>query len=129
MLGHRFIKYDPNATGKTRFEQMLDLFLQLLTYTNGDVSEALQWMNELDKKYLLTNDEYGMGDFIDDLKSNGYIKDDNQTGQVSITAKSEQSIRKKTWKRFFFFFFFFFLELKKASRVTIQPLNPDLETK
>ena len=37
MLGHRFIKYDPNATGKTRFEQMLDLFLQLLTYTNGDV--------------------------------------------------------------------------------------------
>ena len=52
-------------------------------------------MNELDKKYLLTNDEYGMGDFIDDLKSNGYIKDDNQTGQVSITAKSEQSIRKK----------------------------------
>ena len=64
------------------------------------MSEALQWMNELDKKYLLTNDDYGMGDFIDDLKSNGYIKDDNQTGQVSITAKSEQSIRKKAWKRF-----------------------------
>mgnify|MGYP002355265605 CR=1 FL=1 len=101
MLGHRFIKYDPNATGKTRFEQMLDLFLQLLTYTNGDVSEALQWMNELDKKYLLTNDEYGMGDFIDDLKSNGYIKDDNQTGQVSITAKSEQSIRKKSLEEIF----------------------------
>lgn len=100
MLGHRFIKFDPNAEGKTKFEQMLDLFMQLLTYTNGDVSEALQWMNELDKKYQLTDDEYGMGDFIDDLKKNGYIKD-NETGSISITAKSEQSIRKRSLEEIF----------------------------
>jgi hypothetical protein len=79
MLGHRFIKFDPSAEGKTRFEQLLDLFMQMLTYTSGDVSEALQWMNQLDKQYQLTDDEYGMGDFIEDLKKNGYIKDDNQT--------------------------------------------------
>src|SRR4051812_36367400 len=96
MTGHRFIKFDPNATGKTRFEQLLDMFMQLLTYTSGDVSEALQWMNELDKQYQLTDDEYGMGDFIEDLKKNGYIKDDNQTGKIVITPKSEQSIRKKS---------------------------------
>jgi len=101
MLGHRFDKFDPNANGKTRFEQMLDLFMQLLTYTNGDVSEALQWMNELDKKYQLTDDEYGMGDFIDDLKANGYIKDDEQTGKIVITGKSEQSIRKKSLEEIF----------------------------
>ena len=47
--------------------------MQLLTYTNGDVSEALQWMNELDKQYELTDREYGMGDFIEDLKEKGYI--------------------------------------------------------
>jgi len=101
MLGHRFIKFDPNQEGKTRFEQMLDLFMQLLTYTNGDVSEALQWMNELDKKYQLTDDEYGMGDFIDDLKKEGYIKDDNEKGQIVITAKSEQSIRKRSLEEIF----------------------------
>lgn len=101
MIGHRFVQYDPNAQGKTRFEQMLDLFMQLLTYTNGDVSEALQWMNELDKKYQLTDDEYGMGDFIDDLKSNGYIKDDPQTGAIEITGKSEQSIRKRSLEEIF----------------------------
>lgn len=101
MLGNRFIKYDPNAEGKSRFEQLLDLFMQLLTYTNGDVSEALQWMNELDKKYQLTDDEYGMGDFIEDLKKEGYIKDDNQTGQIIITAKSEQSIRKRSLEEIF----------------------------
>ncbi|MEI9957428.1 MAG: hypothetical protein WDM90_14300 [Ferruginibacter sp.] len=43
------------------------LFLQLLTYTNGDFNEAMQWMNELDKEYKLTNNEYGIGDFVEDL--------------------------------------------------------------
>jgi len=95
------VQYDPNAQGKTRFEQMLDLFMQLLTYTNGDVAEALQWMNELDKKYQLTDDQYGMGDFIDDLKQNGYIKDDPKTGAIEITGKSEQSIRKRSLEEIF----------------------------
>lgn len=95
------MQYDPNAQGKTRFEQMLDLFMQLLTYTNGDVAEALQWMNELDKKYQLTDDEYGMGDFIDDLKQNGYIKEDQQTGTIEITGKSEQTIRKRSLEEIF----------------------------
>ena len=71
MLGHRFIKFDPNENGKSRFEQLLNLLMQLLTYTSGDFSEALQWLNELDKQYHLTDDEYGMGDFIDDLRENG----------------------------------------------------------
>ena len=51
MIGHHFNKFDPNEQGKTKFEQLLDLFMQLLTYTSGDVAEALQWMNELDKEY------------------------------------------------------------------------------
>ncbi len=101
MKGHRFIKYDADANGKSRFEQLLDIFMQLLTYTNGDVNEALQWMNELDKQYQLTDSEYGMGDFIDDLKENGYIKDDTEKGQIIITAKSEQSIRKRSLEEIF----------------------------
>ncbi|RFM27736.1 vWA domain-containing protein [Deminuibacter soli] len=101
MIGHRFIQFDPNASGKTRFEQLLDIFMQLLTYTSGDVAEALQWMNELDKQYQLTDDDYGMGDFIDDLRENGYIRDDNQTGQIIITAKSEQGIRKRSLEEIF----------------------------
>src|SRR6266487_3362096 len=42
-----------------------------------------------------------MGDFIEDLKRNGYIRDDNQTGQIVITPKSEQSIRKKSLEEIF----------------------------
>ncbi len=101
MLGHRFIQYNANEGNKSKFEQMLDLFTQLLTYTNGDASEALSWMNELDKKYQLTNDGYGMGDFIDELKENGYLQENPADGTMSITAKSEQSIRKKSLEEIF----------------------------
>lgn len=101
MLGNRFIKYDPAENSKSRFEQLLDIFMQLLSYTNGDAGEALQWMNELDKKYQLTDDGYGMGDFIDELKEKGYLKDNDATGTFEITAKSEQSIRKRSLEEIF----------------------------
>ncbi len=101
MIGHRFIKFNPDENGKSRFDQLLDIFMQMLTYTSGDVSESLQWMNELDKQYNLTDDEYGMGDFIDDLKENGFIKDDNPEGKIEITAKSEQTIRKRSLEEIF----------------------------
>src|SRR5260221_6197551 len=101
MKGFHFTKYDPNSEGKSKFEQLLDLFMQLLTYTSGDVAEAMQWLNELDKQYELTNDEYGMGDFIDELKEKGYITEDNQKGQIKITHKTEQCNRKKSREEIF----------------------------
>ena len=85
MKGYNFSKYDPNQNSKTRFEQLLDLFMQLLTYTNGDVGEAMRWMNELDKEYNLTNDEYGMGDFYEELKDKGYIDEKKENGEIRIT--------------------------------------------
>lgn len=101
MIGYQFRKFDPSREGKTPFEQMLDIFLQLLTYTNGDASEALQWLTELDKKYQITSEEYGMGDFLEDLKKNGYLKDNPADGSIQITAKSEQGIRKKSLEEIF----------------------------
>ncbi len=101
MLGHHFSKYDPSQEGKSPFDTLLQLFLQLLTYTSGDVNEAMQWLNELDKEYNLTNDEYGIGNFFEDLKSKGYIDENNQTGQIKITPKTEQSIRKSSLDEIF----------------------------
>ena len=101
MKGFHFTRFDPDKDGKSRFEQLLDLFMQLLTYTSGDVSEAMQWLNELDKKYQLTDNDYGMGDFIEDLKQKGYITDPDQAGQINITPKTEQGIRKKSLEEIF----------------------------
>src|ERR1700741_2023863 len=101
MRGFHFTKFDPSSEGKSKFEQLLDLFMQLLTYTSGDVAEAMQWMNELDKKYQLTDDEYGMGDFIDELKEKGYLTDQNEKGEIRITPKTEQGIRKRSLEEIF----------------------------
>jgi len=117
MLGHRFLKYDPNAGGKSKFEQLLDLLMQMLTHTNGDASEALSWMNELDKKYQLTDSEYGMGDFIEDLKQKGYLDEKKENGEISITAKTEQGIRKKSLEEIFG-------KLKKSKQGNHQTFKP-----
>src|SRR5574343_170621 len=109
MRGFQFSSYVPNDLPKGSFEELLKLFTELLNYTAGDANEALQWMNELDKKYKITTDEYGMGDFIEDLKKNGYLKDDQQNGGFAITAKSEQSIRQSALEEIFG-------KLKKTSR-------------
>ena len=101
MNGFHFSRFDPDEEGKSKFDQMLDLFMQLLTHTSGDVSEALQWLNELDRQYELTNGEYGMGDFIDDLKSKGYITESEERKEIKITPKTEQGIRKRSLEEIF----------------------------
>lgn len=101
MPGHNFSKYDPNQNKKTTFDKLLDAFMQLLTYTSGDVAEALSWLTELDKEYDLTNEEYGIGDFIEELKEKGYIDENKQNGEIKITPKTEQGIRKKSLEEIF----------------------------
>ena len=101
MKSVRFFQYTPPNASQSTFEQLLNIFMQLLTYTNGDASEALNWLNELDRQYKLTNDDYGMGDFIEDLKENGYLQENPQTGDLKITGKSEQTIRKKSLEEIF----------------------------
>jgi Ca-activated chloride channel homolog len=101
MKGFRFSNFDPRSSGKTTFEQLMDLFMQLLNYTSGDATEALNWLTQLDKKYQLTNEEYGMGDFIQDLKEKGYLDENKATGEIKITPKTEQGIRKRSLEEIF----------------------------
>ncbi|WP_187263225.1 vWA domain-containing protein [Pontibacter beigongshangensis] len=101
-LGFRFSEYIPAPEENNGFESLLKLFMQLITITSGDVAEALAWLNSLDKQYNLTNDQYGMGDFIEDLKKKGYLDEDPQRqGTFKITAKSEQQIRKSALEEIF----------------------------
>ena len=101
MIGHRFTEFIPGNNGENRFEDLLKIFMQLLTITSGDVNEALNWMNELDKKYNLTDNNYGMGDFINELKDKNYIDEETGGDTFIITAKSEQTIRKQSLEEIF----------------------------
>lgn len=102
MLGHRFSKYTPPPNeAKSDFERLLKVFMQLLLITAGNVAEALQWLTEVDKQYKLTNGKYGIGDFIEDLKRNGYITEDGPTGEFKLKAKAEQNLRQSALEEIF----------------------------
>ena len=101
MLGHRFTKYIPDSSLNAGFEKLFNVFKQLILITSGDVSEALNWMNQLDREYNFTNDDYGMGDFIDDLKKRDYIRENESDSVYKLTAKSEQSIRRQSLEEIF----------------------------
>lgn len=100
MKGLIFTKFQEES-GKTPFQRLLDLFMELLQYTSGDAAEALDWLTQLDRKYQFTNDAYGIGDFIEDLKQQGYLQENEQSGEMKITAKSEQVIRKRSLDEIF----------------------------
>jgi Ca-activated chloride channel family protein len=101
VIGFQFSKYIPNKLEGSTFEQLFNILKQLLLYTSGDFVEALDWLNELDKQYNLTTSEYGMGDFIDDLKNKGFMEENQHDGQFEITSKMEQAIRKNALEEIF----------------------------
>lgn len=101
MRGYGFSKYVPRQLPNGGFDELLKLFLELLNYTAGDANEALAWMNELDKQHNITKDDYGMGDFIEDLKNKGYLNEDDPKGGFNITAKTEQTIRQSALEEIF----------------------------
>ena len=87
MLGWRFSKYI-TPQGKSHFDNLLELFKELLIHTSGDVSEALSWMTAIDKEHNITSPDYGMADFIDELIAKGYITDNNneQGGDLVVVC-------------------------------------------
>ncbi len=89
MRGFRF--KDFKAEPSSKFDELFKIFKQLITFTSGDVEEALDWLKELDKEYELTTKDYTIDDFIAELKKRGYLRDKTDgSGGMSITPKTEQ---------------------------------------
>jgi len=96
VLGWQFKKYIPDNNSNSPFENLLKIFKELLIHTSGDVSEALSWLTELDKQYQLTNNDYGISDFIQELKDKGYLSEQKsaKVPQLNPTNKMEMSLRR-----------------------------------
>ncbi|PHI19827.1 hypothetical protein CEQ90_10565 [Lewinellaceae bacterium SD302] len=103
MIGWRFKDYIPGEGEETGFDKMLKLFQELLIHTSGNVAEALQWLNEIDRQYELTTPDYSMADFIRDLIDKGYIESSGDPDDPGFTptAKTEGDLRKKALKDLF----------------------------
>ncbi|MBT8307098.1 MAG: hypothetical protein KJN85_09185, partial [Maribacter sp.] len=108
--GYRFSTYE--APELSPFEKLFDIFQELITHTSGDVDEALDWLRELDKEYELTDENYTIDDFIEDLKAKGYLREEFEDGggqgegeegsaNLSITAKMERIIRQRALDQIF----------------------------
>ena len=111
--GFRFATYE--APEQSPFEKLFDIFQELITHTSGDVNEALDWLRELDKEYELTDENYTIDDFIEDLKAKGFLREEfkdgggegdkedggNGGGNLSITAKMERIIRQRALDQIF----------------------------
>jgi uncharacterized protein with von Willebrand factor type A (vWA) domain len=113
--GFRFTSYQ--APERTPFEKLFDIFQELITHTSGDVEEALDWLRELDKEYELTDEDYTIDDFIEDLKAKGYLREEIELGPegedgeegegvpgdptYSMTAKLERMLRKRALDQIF----------------------------
>ena len=108
--GFLFTKYE--APDLTPFEKLFEIFQELITHTSGDVDEALDWLRELDSEYGLTDEDYTIDDFIEDLKAKGYLREEFSgegeegegepgDGVLSITAKMERIIRQRALDQIF----------------------------
>ena len=89
---------------KTPFDKLFEIFKELITHTSGDLDEALDWLKQLDEEYGLTNEDYTIEDFVEDLKKKGYIReeiDPDGNGGMAITAKTERAIRQQALDQIF----------------------------
>lgn len=96
-------RFNPNQ-GKNSFDTLWDLFQQLLTIASADVPQSLRWLTELDKEYNITEqfeEDYSIGDFINELKERGYLNEEIEDNQLSISKKAERSLRKKSLEEVF----------------------------
>jgi Ca-activated chloride channel family protein len=102
MKGFQFSNYiPPEKKEGSKFDQLLNIFQQLLLMTSGNVEQALAYLNDLDRRYNLTDDKYGIGNFVEEMKEKGYLTEQNEEGTLAMTAKSEQSIRKSALEEIF----------------------------
>ncbi|GAA4442957.1 VWA domain-containing protein [Ravibacter arvi] len=102
MTGHLFTAYlsETKATS-AGFDQLLKIFEQLML-ASGDPAQAMTWLSELDSRYKLTGDQYGIGDFFNDLLEKGYLQQkETPGGSFTLSPKMEQNIRRNALEEIF----------------------------
>lgn len=103
MRGWKFKRWEPGLQESNNFEELLEIFRQLLLYTAGDTGEALSWMTELDRQYHFTPEDYGMADFIKDLIDMGFLKARKMDGEprYNLSSKMEIHLRRSALDEIF----------------------------
>ncbi|MFN8331037.1 MAG: hypothetical protein U0T81_07445 [Saprospiraceae bacterium] len=83
------------------FDQLFELFKELLMMTGGSVDEAVQWLHELDRQYHLSRPDYGLADFLRDLEARGFITRSGPYQQLAPSSKMDADIRRSAFEDLF----------------------------
>ena len=90
---------------QTPFERLFEIFKELITHTSGDFDEAIDWLRELDIEYKLTDEDYTIDDFIEDLLKKSFVQPKTGTGGkgdgMQLTPKTEKLLREHALKQIF----------------------------
>ena len=93
------------SVDQSTFEKLFEVFKELITHTSGDFDEAIDWLRELNEEYQLTDDDYTIDDFINELLDKGYVKSeikpDGSERSMVITAKTEKILREYALNQIF----------------------------
>ncbi len=95
----RYTKWNGKELSNLHFDDLLNIFNQLLLQLSGNVEEALEWMQQLNNKYSLFQFGIDFEDFLNRLEEEGFIK--RNIDRFSLTSKGSQRIRKDSLRQIF----------------------------
>ena len=96
----RYSEFDPATLQDMNMEQVMKLFLQLLSQSGGDVHQALEWLQHLWERHNFFDGEYGIEDFKKYLEETGQVRA-TPAGRMKLTDKGERRIRQDAFEEIF----------------------------
>jgi Ca-activated chloride channel family protein len=81
------------------YEELLKLFLDLVTRTGGDVEKAMAWMKELQRRGLI-DPNLDLQAFMDALQRQGIVGQDSE-GRIGLLGPGERRIRRAALEEIF----------------------------
>jgi Ca-activated chloride channel homolog len=89
----RYSRFDASAAAlEMRLRHLQRLLVELLLRTNGDVGEALNWLEQLGKRHGLFDDALSMDDFKRWLEGGKTVARDG-SGMLKLTPSGEKLLR------------------------------------
>ncbi len=95
----RYTKWTGKELSSTTFNDLLNLFNQLVLKLSGDVDEALEWMKQLNERYGIFKQGMDFDEFMKRLEEKGYISKKGQ--HLKLTSRGTQKLRKNSLSRIF----------------------------
>jgi Ca-activated chloride channel family protein len=97
----RYSKFDPSLRDlKELLKKLLSIFNQLLLHTDGDVEQALSYLDQIGRRYGFFNEKFTIEDFKKFLEKDNAIARDG-SGRLALTKKGEQRIRTSSLESIF----------------------------